>query len=76
VVGPDGALALRPGKQQALLAALLIDANRVVAIDQLVERLWTDPPRSAVKLVQVYVSQLRRALDGGPSASSPARRAT
>jgi predicted ATPase/DNA-binding SARP family transcriptional activator len=65
VVGPSGAIAVKPGKQRSLLTALLLEANRVVAIDQLVERLWVDPPRSAEKLVQVYVSQLRRALGGG-----------
>ena len=64
VIGPSGAIGIKPGKLQTLLAALLLDANSVVATDVLIERLWTEPPRSAAKLVQVYVSQLRQALDG------------
>jgi predicted ATPase/DNA-binding SARP family transcriptional activator len=50
-------------KQRALLAMLLIEANRVVAQDRLIEALWEDePPETAAKALQVYVSQLRKAL--------------
>src|SRR5213083_2168994 len=50
-------------KQRALLAALLLEANRVISQDRLIEALWEDqPPETAQKALQVYVSQLRKAL--------------
>jgi DNA-binding SARP family transcriptional activator len=50
------------GKPTALLARLLLEPGRVVAVDTLVDDLWREPPASAHKIVQVYVSQLRKAL--------------
>jgi DNA-binding SARP family transcriptional activator len=51
------------GKQRALLAMLLLNANRVVSVERLVDGLWDDdPPETAPKAVQVYVSQLRKLL--------------
>jgi DNA-binding SARP family transcriptional activator len=50
-------------KQRALLAVLLLQANHVVASDRLIDALWDEePPETARKAVQVYVSQLRKAL--------------
>jgi DNA-binding SARP family transcriptional activator/tetratricopeptide (TPR) repeat protein len=50
-------------KQRALLALLLLEANRVVSSDRLTDALWEDdPPETAQKALQVYVSQLRKAL--------------
>jgi predicted ATPase/DNA-binding SARP family transcriptional activator len=50
-------------KQRALLAMLLLTANRVVARDRLIEALWEDePPETAQKALQVYISQLRKLL--------------
>jgi len=50
------------GKPSALLARLLLDAGRVVAVEALVEALWgLTPPPSAYKMLQGYVSQLRKA---------------
>jgi DNA-binding SARP family transcriptional activator/pimeloyl-ACP methyl ester carboxylesterase len=50
-------------KQRALLARLLLDANRTVATDRLVDDLWGEHvPESAAKMVQIYVSQLRKVL--------------
>jgi DNA-binding SARP family transcriptional activator len=60
-----GPVALPGGKPGALLARLLLDAQRVVPVDALVDALWLDAPASAHKVVQVYVSQLRKAL--GPA---------
>src|SRR5919198_3744076 len=52
-------------KQRALLAMLALRANSTVSIDALIEGLWAgDPPASAAKMVQLYVSQLRRLLEG------------
>jgi len=51
------------GKPAAALALLLLHANEVVSTDRLVDDLWGErPPRTAVKSLQTYVSQLRRAL--------------
>jgi DNA-binding SARP family transcriptional activator/class 3 adenylate cyclase/alpha-beta hydrolase superfamily lysophospholipase len=51
------------GKQRALLAILLLNANRTVSREQLVDALWGEHvPDSAQKMVQIYVSQLRKAL--------------
>ena len=50
-------------KPRALLAALALEAGRVVSVDSLVEALWPgEPPETAGHAVQVYVSQLRKAL--------------
>ena len=69
VLGPleatDGRtpLPLGGGKSRALLARLVLDANRTVAVERLVDDLWGDAvPDSAVKMVQIYVSQLRKVL--------------
>lgn len=56
-------LELPAGMPRALLARLLLDANRVVSVEAIVDALWGQgPPRSAHKLVQVYISQLRKSL--------------
>jgi DNA-binding SARP family transcriptional activator len=53
----------RAAKPRALLVRLLVDANRVVSADQLVEDLWDErPPPSASATLQGYVSQLRKAV--------------
>src|SRR5918996_908227 len=50
-------------KPRALLAALALDARRVVSVDGLLESLWPgEPPETAAHAVQVYVSQLRKVL--------------
>ena len=50
-------------KQRALLAVLLLNANRVVSSDRLTEALWGErAPGTAQKALQVYVSHLRKAL--------------
>jgi DNA-binding SARP family transcriptional activator len=51
-------------KQRGLLALLLLDRNRVVPRDRLIDALWEErPPASAANSVQVYVSRLRRLLE-------------
>lgn len=71
ILGPlevvaDGApVAIGSAKQRTLLGVLLLHAHEVVSTDALVDALWGErPPATAGKLVQVYVSQLRRALSG------------
>jgi DNA-binding SARP family transcriptional activator len=58
-----GPLSLGGGKQRALLAVLLLNANEIVSSDRLIEALWEDdPPESPHNALQVHVSQLRKVL--------------
>jgi DNA-binding SARP family transcriptional activator len=54
---------LAAAKPRALLALLLLNRNRVVPTEKLIDELWGDePPARATKTLQVYVSQLRKEL--------------
>ena len=54
------------GKPRALLALLALNAGSAISTDRLVEGLWgEEPPATAAKMVQLYVSQLRKALAAG-----------
>ena len=56
---------LGAAKQRAVLAMLALQANETVSVDRLVDGLWgEEPPATAPKMVQLYVSQLRRLLAG------------
>ena len=56
-------LELGPRKQRAVLALLLLEANRVVPTERLIDELWGDaPPETARSALQVYVAGLRKAL--------------
>jgi YVTN family beta-propeller protein len=56
-------LELGPRKQRAVLALLLLEANRVVPTERLIDALWGDaPPETARSALQVYVAGLRKAL--------------
>jgi DNA-binding SARP family transcriptional activator/ABC-type branched-subunit amino acid transport system substrate-binding protein/streptogramin lyase len=59
----DRVISLGGGKQRALFAALLLHPNEVVSTERLIDELWgeTAPP-TAAKIVQNYISQLRKAL--------------
>ena len=57
-VGPAGS------KRRGLLAMLVLRANDTVPAADLIDGLWaTDPPPSAVNLVQTYVSAWRKTVD-------------
>ncbi|WP_107408866.1 AfsR/SARP family transcriptional regulator [Actinacidiphila guanduensis] len=63
---------LGPLKQQLVLATLLCHANRPVPVDVLTEAVWQDdPPRTARKNLQVYVSALRKLLGDEGAAEGP-----
>jgi len=64
VLDDDGRpVALPPAKPRALLVLLLLNRNRTVRTEVLVDQLWDErPPATATKTVQVYVSQLRKGL--------------
>ena len=56
-------VSLGGAKQRALLAVLLLHANRVVARERLIDELWgNSPPVTAAKSIQVYVARFRRLL--------------
>ena len=66
VAGETGPVGLTGGKQKATLAILLLNAGRVVPRDRLVDDLWGDDvPETAQKMVQIFVSQLRKQLPAG-----------
>lgn len=57
---------LAGAKQRSLLALLLLARGKAVSTDRLIDEIWGgSPPGSALKSVQVYVSQLRTALGNG-----------
>ncbi|MEU3224918.1 BTAD domain-containing putative transcriptional regulator [Streptomyces sp. NPDC006976] len=59
-------LPLGPLKQRLVLAVLLTRPNAPVSLEELTDAVWPDdPPRTARKNLQVYVSTLRRVLDPG-----------
>src|SRR5688500_2129492 len=61
IQGPDGAIDVSPGKQRAVLALLVLNADEVISRNRLVGELWGEaPPPNAVKALQVHISQLRR----------------
>jgi DNA-binding SARP family transcriptional activator len=62
----DRWISLHSTKWRLLLSVLLCAANQVVPSERLIAELWDEElPRSARKLLQGYVSHLRRALDEG-----------
>jgi DNA-binding SARP family transcriptional activator len=63
VLSEGRALELGGQTQRALLAMLLIEANRVVSSDRLIEALWEEePPEAARNALHVYVSRFRKLL--------------
>jgi DNA-binding SARP family transcriptional activator len=72
-VADDGEpLQLSGQKQRALLALLLLDVNRVVSTDRIVDALWGEaPPRTAATSLQNFVSQLRKLLGSDVLVTKP-----
>jgi WD40 repeat protein/DNA-binding SARP family transcriptional activator len=59
----DGPVSLGGPKPRAVLAMLALEAGSTVSVDRLIDGLWgEEPPATAGKLVQLYVSNLRKAL--------------
>lgn len=66
VVGDGKPLVLGAVQQRALLAVLVLHRGEVVPIDRLIDELWGERnPATAAKMVQVYVSHLRKGLGAG-----------
>jgi class 3 adenylate cyclase len=57
--------------QQSVLASLLLRADQTVALERIVDELWEEPPATAARTVQVYVSRLRHELPHGAIESRP-----
>ncbi|WP_433293954.1 BTAD domain-containing putative transcriptional regulator [Actinoplanes sp. CA-030573] len=58
-----GSVDLGHARQRCVLAALLVDANRAVPPDRILDRVWgEDPPECARGVLRTYVSRLRRSL--------------
>ena len=69
ILGPvevrdDGrVIRLGGGKQRAVLALLLLNANRVVASERMIELLWGErPPATAATALHGHISSLRKVL--------------
>src|SRR5262249_23942024 len=67
VVGDDGSeIRLGAPKERAVLAVLSLRAGSSVPAWELIDALWGEaPPNSAAKVIQTYVSSLRRRLRTG-----------
>ena len=70
-VSADGrVIEIGGAKPRALLVILLLRANESVPRDVLMHELWGDqPPASAQHSLEVYVSRLRKSLDGAANGS-------
>jgi predicted ATPase/DNA-binding SARP family transcriptional activator len=63
LVAEDGPVPLGAPKQRRLLSALVVHAGEARSADLLIDAVWgRSPPASAAKLLQTYISQLRKAL--------------
>src|SRR5262249_32758385 len=59
-------------KPPALPAPLLLEPNRIVSGDRLIDAVWGEiPPETARNTVQVYISQLRKRLPAGALETVP-----
>jgi DNA-binding SARP family transcriptional activator len=57
------AISLGGGNERALLTILLLHGNQLLSADRLVDDLWgASAPATAGKMLQIYVSRLRKAL--------------
>lgn len=64
-------LALGGPKQRALLALLIVHANRAVSAERLADELWgVAAPGDPAAVVQVYVSNLRKVLEPDRAANA------
>lgn len=78
VLGPLGVfdegrqVALGGRRQRSVLAGLVVYADETVSTERLIQFVWgEDPPPTARKSLQVYVSRLRRVLGGSAVTYSP-----
>ena len=66
------ALGLGGSRQRVVLAYLILEANRVVSTDRLIDQIWGDePPDAARAALFAYVSRLRKLLGAGRIQARP-----
>jgi DNA-binding SARP family transcriptional activator len=58
-----GVRTLAAARQRAVLVALLLQANRTVAVDSLIDQVWgDDPPRTSAVTIRNYIARIRGTL--------------
>jgi len=63
VVGPKGWVQMRSARQRTILAMLVLNANRLVVAERLIDGVWPEsPPATAREQIYTCISRLRRAL--------------
>ena len=61
IYGRDGPIAIVAQRQQIVLMMLLLEANRPVPVERLIEAVWDDaPPATARGQIQICMSMLRK----------------
>jgi len=65
VADDQGPISIPAAKQRAVLAILLLRADTTVPGRKLIDELWDEPPVTARKVIQTYISKLRRVLPAG-----------
>ncbi|MGZ4179283.1 MAG: nSTAND1 domain-containing NTPase [Solirubrobacteraceae bacterium] len=71
-INGDKPLSVGGPRQVALLAFLLLHANRAVSVDQLIDALWAENVGGGVKALHTSVARLRKALGTNGSDIEPA----
>ena len=69
--GSGHELPLGGARQQTVLASLLLRVGQTVGLERLVDELWEEPPATAARTIQTYVSRLRHLLPAGAIESRP-----
>jgi DNA-binding SARP family transcriptional activator len=71
----DDVLEVGPPQRRVVLAALAVDAGRLVAQQTLINRVWAEkPPRRADRTLHTHLSHLRRLLaQAGAAGADPVR---
>jgi DNA-binding SARP family transcriptional activator/tetratricopeptide (TPR) repeat protein len=73
VVADGRTLAAGPPQQRLVIAALAIDAGRLVTTEALIDRVWDEAPPGARRTLYVLITRIRRLLEVASTAGSPAR---
>ena len=70
VTNADAPVDIGPRQQRTLLALLLVNLNRVVSTERIIEQIWPDEPNGKERTLWVYISRLRTALEPGREANA------
>ncbi|MER7167308.1 BTAD domain-containing putative transcriptional regulator [Micromonospora sp. NPDC000207] len=76
VEGAAGPVRIPPGRQEIILASLLMEPGRVVAADRLLDLIWDEaPPDTARTQIQICVSRIRKSFAAAQVAATVVSRA-